>query len=160
MTTPAAPWCLIAPPPPPIAGDLVEALVARLSAAMVAPGLLSWAGTGRSPGFREAALPFALIGTLDEEADYQEDGSGHAPFDDVGSVPLLVFAGTEAAARALSRAISAALTDAPLVFADGDLLMIRRTARGSPVLDVDPAAGGKGCWTAHLMFATITAKNL
>jgi|GEM_PF-6564930 len=142
----------------PRAGDLLEAVQAILQASLVAPGTITWAGTGLA--VKGTLPPYVRIGDLDEQPDYQEDGSGHAPFDDLGTLAVLCVHSTSDQCRALSRQVSAALTDPVYALDEGELLMLRRTARGSPIFDRDTSIDGGGCWISHLMFASIVAKTL
>jgi hypothetical protein len=141
--------------------DLIEAIQRYLEALMV-PSLVTWVGAGQlPPGY---GLPFVAIGDPDETIDAQEDGSDHPPFDDEGMVAIRTIAATREQAKALSKTCAArypvGLTLAPLTFLDGQLQMIRRVSRGAPVLEDEHAAAGDQVWVAHLMFATITSKNL
>lgn len=140
-----------------LADDLADAVEAHLSAALV-PGWLTWVGAGKAPpGTRQ---PYARVGDLDEDADYDGLDAHSAPYDDTGAFPILVLASTDAQAKALGKLVAAALNDAPLRFADGELLQIRRGPRGAPVLDPSPAPGGEACWVVHLIFRTICSRTL
>ena len=146
----------------PLPADLVEAVQAYLLATLVASGRVAWVGSGMAPP--GTALPFVLVGDLDQSADYQEDGSDTPPYDDEGSLPIRVVATTRKEAKDIAVTISArhtgGLTLASLLFASGQLLSIRRIAMGAPILEDDLGPNGEQVWVAHLMFATITAKTL
>lgn len=138
--------------------DLLDALEIRLRQLLVVPGLVTWVGPGTlPPGF---GLPFVAIGQLAETADYQEDGSGHAPYDDLGEILLMIAASSSSAAKSLSAVVSRVLTDAPLVFSDGTLLLFRRRTRGAPILEDPDAPVGQRTWIAHLGFESIVSRVL
>jgi hypothetical protein len=153
------PCYLGGPSSAPAALDLVDAVEAYLQPRFVATGILRWAGAAELPP--GLGMPYAIVGgDLEETADYQEDGSGHAPYDDEGTFSVRAIAPTKAAAKSLSAQLSRSLTDAPLRFRDGQLLQIRRTSRGEPVLEDEDGPEGQLCWIAHLMFSTIVSKTL
>jgi hypothetical protein len=155
-------WCL-GPPCSYFSGsepsflDLVDALVSVVQLEMVATGSLTWFGAGKAPP--RQALPYAEIEGFDEEPDWQSDNlDGTVPFDDYADIPINIYASTKFAAKQLGRQLARLLTDAPLLFIDGDLLLLRRGSKGTAELDPDPAPGGGDCWQLPILFHAITAK--
>ena len=143
---------------PEVPYDLVDAVVARLQAALVATGPLTWLGTGLAPP--ETDLPYAEIGEPEDEAEYQSEGEdGWAPYDDRTTIPISIFAPTAKGAKDLANLVEKSLNDAPLTFLAGELLYLRRAARANPALDPDPAPDGGDCWSVPMTFMAITSKT-
>jgi hypothetical protein len=127
--------------------DLVDAVVALVRTAMV-PGVLTWFGTGTSPGFGTAPLPYGVLHEPDEDDD-DLNTSGDRTAE--GHLEIHCYAPTKKAARKLGDAIEASLKDAPLEFTAGWLVYLRQSGRTAE-LDPDPAPGGGDCWDELRMF--------
>lgn len=132
----------------PLYSDLVDAVVALVERSMVAPGSLTWFGTGTSPGFGTAPLPYAVLHEPDEDdEDLNTSGDRMAE----GHLEVHCYGPTKKAARALGDRVEALLKDSPLQFSAGWLVYLRQSGR-SAVLDPDPAPGGGDCWDEVRLF--------
>ena len=104
-------------------------------------------------------LPMLILGDLDGHAEYQSPGAdGLTPWDERGTWPVRVYAAGKAQAIALGRRVEAALFDAALTFADGQLLYCRRE---SAATDKDPASAPgatKEVWARTLGFTVHLAR--
>jgi hypothetical protein len=135
----------------PIPDDLVDAIVARLNAQLVATGTLNWFGTGTSPGVQDAPLPYAQLGEPDED-DEDLNAQGDRTAD--GHFEVTCYAATKKEARRLGDLVAASLKDAPLAFSAGKLMYLRQSGR-TAMEDPDPAAGGGACWDEVRQFRFI-----
>lgn len=72
-------------------------------------------------------VPYARVLELPAGATFESaDGAGLVHYYEAGELQLDVFAASESSARSLGKLAAAALNDAPLVFADGQLLELRQ----------------------------------
>ena len=144
-----------------ISGDLLDAVETYLGQLLV-PGHLTWVGAGMAGP--NTLMPYAVIGDPEETANIQEDGTDHPPYDDEGELTITVVAASREACKALTATIGskypAGLSRAPLALADGQLLLLRRTTRGAPVLEDELAPAGEQAWIGHVAFSTIVSKVL
>lgn len=119
--------------------DLAAAIARRLERALVAPGLATWCGAG--PAAESTPLPYC---------DLRDPSESTMPLDRAttlatGQVELSSYAKSRGDARALGDLAEAAIRAAPLRFAAGRLMSLRRTLRNL-AKDRDDAPEGGDCW--------------
>jgi hypothetical protein len=132
--------------PAPAPDDFTDAVILHLNSALVAPGLLTWAGLDLAePG---TGLPYAVVLEPDE-SDSALNTEGDQLAD--GHLAIACYAASKKEARLAGDRVSAALQDAALAFAAGDLVFLRQESR-SAALDPDPAPGGGDCWQESRVF--------
>jgi hypothetical protein len=87
-------------------------------------------------------LPYARVLELPADEQFESaDGAGVVHYYEAGELQLDVFAASESSARSLGKLAAAALNDAPLLFADGQLLELRQSrAFFAPEPDAGPGA--------------------
>lgn len=128
----------------PIGADFVAAVTAQLGAvASVARAFGHSPSTPKFQGIQAAtavALPYARILELPADTTFESaDGAGVIHYYEAGELQVDVFATSESQARTLGRLVASALDDAPLIFATGTCLEIRRSrAFFTPEPDAGP----------------------
>ena len=99
---------------------------------------------------REVPLPWVIVRNLGDEMEWESDGTG------VGThtLKITVHGGEQDQVVTIKDLIAAALKDAPLAFAGGQLLYLRRESR-TPDLDPDPAPEGVDCFSDFALFKAL-----
>lgn len=150
-------FVLAAPPPP--AADLVEAAVAYLTARpelAAAFGTPLWCWGEEAP--RRTPYPFAVLTSALEASSWASvDADGDVPYQDDLQLAVAVYATDKDLARSLGRLLESALDDAPLAFATGQLLLIRRASR-STAKGPGYGPGGVDAWQCALTFECSVAR--